>query len=447
MRLSRVSVAHRPGQTTIDDEVPAQSHWCPGCGSTTELGVELVQEEGAPLLLVRLADCPGALPQSLEGAEETPVRLVAPTHIARAPPSGRPQSVEAAVIPDAGIGIRLDIVAGEFGERRPRLEMTRVCRRGCLCCLQAGKSGLLVRPCEGLGPRGRWLGEHRLGKALAQIDRQIIRHGLHIRRAERLARRGISFHDMKNRSRLLETTRGALVGLCLCLVLAACGGTSSLAGTKANETTTTSTTTTTTLGLPQPTASKPITILDVGDSLGEDLGLGLGYTLGNNPLVRVVQAARGDTGLARPDYYNWPAHFAALLNEYHPQVVTILIGGNDSQSFDADNQVVVFGTSLWRTIYTERVELMMHEAQEARARLLWVGLPIMQNPVFGASMQTLNAIYKAQAALHRGVEFMSTWALFSNAEGQYSAYLTKQRGPDRARPRPRRHPHRSAGRL
>ena len=169
---------------------------------------------------------------------------------------------------------------------------------------------------------------------------------------------------MKNRSRLLETTRGALVGLCLCLVLAACGGTSSLAGTKANETTTTSTTTTTTLGLPQPTASKPITILDVGDSLGEDLGLGLGYTLGNNPLVRVVQAARGDTGLARPDYYNWPAHFAALLNEYHPQVVTILIGGNDSQSFDADNQVVVFGTSLWRTIYTERVELMMHEAQE-----------------------------------------------------------------------------------
>ena len=230
---------------------------------------------------------------------------------------------------------------------------------------------------------------------------------------------------MKNRRRHLETPRGALVGLCLCLVLAGCGAAASLAGTKPKKTTTT---TTTTLGLTQPTASKPITLLDVGDSLGEDLGLGLGYTLGTNPLVHVVQAAHGDTGLARPDYYNWPAHFAALLNEYHPQLVMILIGGNDSQSFDADNQVVEFGTSLWRTIYTERVDLMMREAQQAGARMLWVGLPIMQDRVFGASMQTLNAIYKAQAPLYRGVEFMSTWALFSNAAGQYSAYLTNSSG-------------------
>jgi hypothetical protein len=183
------------------------------------------------------------------------------------------------------------------------------------------------------------------------------------------------------------------------------------------------------LGLPQPTASKPMTILDVGDSLGEDLGLGLGYTLGSNPLVRVVQAARGDTGLARPDFYNWPAHLAALLNEYHPEVVTILIGGNDSQSFDADNQVVVFGTSLWRTIYTQRVDLMMIEAKKAGAKLLWVGLPIMQDPGFAASMQTLNGIYTAQAALHHpDVEYLSTWALFSNAQGQYSAYLTNSSG-------------------
>ena len=219
-----------------------------------------------------------------------------------------------------------------------------------------------------------------------------------------------------------------LVGLSLCLLLGACGRAASGAGTKSTTSSKRSTsTTTTTLGLPQPTASKPMTILDVGDSLGEDLGLGLGYTLGTNPLVHVVQAAHGDSGLARPDFYNWPAHLAALLSEYHPEVVTLLIGGNDSQSFDADNQVVVFGTSLWRTIYTQRVDLMMSEAQKAGAKLLWVGLPIMQDPAFGASMETLNAIYKAQAALHH-VEFMSTWALFSNAQGQYSAYLTNSSG-------------------
>ena len=114
--------------------------------------------------------------------------------------------------------------------------------------------------------------------------------------------------------------------------------------------------------------------------------------------------------------------------EYHPQVVTILIGGNDAQSFEVNNESVEFESAQWHTIYSQRVALMMSETLKAGAKMLWVGLPIMENPVFGASMQTLNAIYKAQAALHPGVEFLPTWALFSNAAGQYSAELTNSSG-------------------
>ena len=150
--------------------------------------------------------------------------------------------------------------------------------------------------------------------------------------------------------------------------------------------------------------------------------------MGTNPLVQVLQDAVGDTGLARPDYYNWPANLEAELQKYHPQVVTILVGGNDAQNFLVNNQVVVFGTPQWHTIYSQRVALMMNETLAAGAKMLWVGLPIMQDPQFGASMQMLNAIYQAQAALHPGVEFMSTWKLFSNAEGQYTTYLTNSAG-------------------
>jgi len=207
------------------------------------------------------------------------------------------------------------------------------------------------------------------------------------------------------------------------------GASSASVGTPAKSTSASSTsTTTTTMALPQPTAAKPVTILNVGDSLGEDLGIGLGNTLGTDPLVRVVRAAYGDSGLARPDFYDWPAHLAADLAEYHPQVVTILIGGNDSQNFDVNNEPVVFGTAQWHTIYSQRVALMMSETLKAGAKMVWVGLPIMSNPAFSASMQTLNAIYEAQAARHPGVEFLPTWSLFSNAEGQYSAYLTNSSG-------------------
>jgi hypothetical protein len=144
--------------------------------------------------------------------------------------------------------------------------------------------------------------------------------------------------------------------------------------------------------------------------------------------VRVIQDAVGDTGLARPDYYNWPLHLSEELAEYHPQVVTILIGGNDSQNFLVNGEPVVFGTPEWHAVYSQRVALMMTETLSAGAKMVWVGLPIMQNPAFAASMQTLNSIYQAQAALHPGVVFLPTWALFSNAAGEYSAYLTNSYG-------------------
>ena len=163
--------------------------------------------------------------------------------------------------------------------------------------------------------------------------------------------------------------------------------------------------------------------------------------------MRVVQAAYGDSGLARPDFYNWPAHLAADLAEYHPKVVTILVGGNDAQNFLVNGEPVAFGSAQWHTVYTQRVALMMSETLKAGAKMLWVGLPIMQDATFASSMQMLNAIYKAQAALHPGVEYLPTWALFSDADGQYSAYLTNSLGPDGARPRPGRGPHRAAGRL
>ncbi|MGD0440249.1 MAG: DUF459 domain-containing protein [Acidimicrobiales bacterium] len=221
---------------------------------------------------------------------------------------------------------------------------------------------------------------------------------------------------------------GAVLALS-CLLGAGCGANAAVPGTASSATTRSSTTTTTTtMPLRQPTAAKPLTILDVGDSLGEDLGLGLGYTMGTNRLVRIVQDAHGDSGLARPDYYNWPAVLDSELAEYHPQIVTILIGGNDAQNFLVDNEPVVFGSAQWHTIYSQRVALMMEETLKAGAKMLWVGLPIMQDPSFAASMQMLNAIYKVQAALHPGVTFFPTWKLFSNAEGQYSAYLTNSSG-------------------
>lgn len=170
--------------------------------------------------------------------------------------------------------------------------------------------------------------------------------------------------------------------------------------------------------------------MDVGDSLGEDLGIGEGIALGANPLVKVVQAAVGDTGLANSAYYDWPAHLKSLLAEYHPQVVTVLLGGNDHQNFAVNGAVIVFGTPQWHTIYSERVASMMSEAVAAGAKVVWVGAPIMA-PATGLSpyMAELNSIYKAEAAHFSGhVFYLNSWPLLSNSSGQFATYLTDSQG-------------------
>jgi hypothetical protein len=166
-----------------------------------------------------------------------------------------------------------------------------------------------------------------------------------------------------------------------------------------------------------------MTILEVGDSLGEDLGLGMGTVFGSNPLVKVIQASHGDSGLARPDFYNWPAILESELHRYHPAAVVVFIGGNDGQGFDLNGGVVNWGTAQWHQVYSQRVATFMQEALAAHAKVLWVGLPIMQDPSFWQEMQTQNAIYKAEAAAHPGVTYFPSAPVFENSAGQYAADL------------------------
>ena len=183
-------------------------------------------------------------------------------------------------------------------------------------------------------------------------------------------------------------------------------------------------------GLVQPTAAHPLVMLDIGDSIGEDLGFGLADQFGGDPLVKLYQTAQVNTGLADPAYYNWPAHLEQFIHQYHPRVVVAMFGGNDTNNFVQFNQGVVFGTPLWRTDYGERVAQIMNEVTASGARLIWVGMPIMKDAGLSAGMEQLNSVFAHEAAIHPGVTYYSCWKLFSNSAGQYSDYLQTPTGQE-----------------
>ncbi|HET9186991.1 MAG TPA: DUF459 domain-containing protein [Acidothermaceae bacterium] len=168
-----------------------------------------------------------------------------------------------------------------------------------------------------------------------------------------------------------------------------------------------------------PTLPTPMTVVEIGDSLGEDLGFGLHDVLRSFEGVELVQAAKGNSGLVQPQYYDWPTHLSTLLAAHRPDVVVVFIGANDVQDFYAGGVLQQFGTVGWKQAYAQRVATLMAEATAAGAKMLWVGMPVMKSATFSSSMAKLNDIFQAQAAVHPGVTYFPSWDLFTDATGRY----------------------------
>jgi hypothetical protein len=182
--------------------------------------------------------------------------------------------------------------------------------------------------------------------------------------------------------------------------------------------------------LAAPTPAHPLGILVIGDSLGEDLGMGLRDLIGQMPAIRLYSEAVGSTGLVNTSYYDWQLQLENDLRRFHPQLVVALFGGNDALSFDQDGRYVPIGSGLWRVDYGGRVASIMRESRRSGARVIWVGLPIMgpNSVLSNRLMQDLNSVYAAEAKSFRGITYVSTWALFSNSNGSYAADLPDSQG-------------------
>jgi hypothetical protein len=169
-------------------------------------------------------------------------------------------------------------------------------------------------------------------------------------------------------------------------------------------------------------------VLEVGDSLGVDLGWGLGTALEGSG-HRFVGAAVGDTGLAEPWYYDWPAHLAQDLAAYHPAVVVVFLGANDVENLYVGGRLEVFGSPAWAKAYGRRVARMAGLVAATKARVLWVGMPVMSDPSFSADMATLNAVYRGEMARHGPLAAYFPSTALAGPGGRYEGSAPGPGGP------------------
>jgi lysophospholipase L1-like esterase len=173
----------------------------------------------------------------------------------------------------------------------------------------------------------------------------------------------------------------------------------------------------------KPTGTNKLRVVVVGDSLASGLGVYLERVM-RPSLVRVSRQGRISTGLARPDYFDWPAALSEIVDNFRPDLVVVMLGENDNQALRdaAGHEQTPVGTFDWPSAYGDRVQDFMRMATSKGARVVWVGLPIVSDEGRWGIVERQNDVFDSSADVVDNVAYLDTWDMFAAPDGGYTAY-------------------------
>lgn len=180
------------------------------------------------------------------------------------------------------------------------------------------------------------------------------------------------------------------------------------------------------------TADDPATVFIVGDSDAGTFGPYLQTLLDGTGVVETQLDYKVSSGLARPDFFDWPAEIDRKLPEVNPDIVVATFGGNDAQGLAVESGEFIVGDPVaneaeWSEEYQQRVGAVMDQLTEGGRTLIWVGIPNDDNPDVTARMAIQDQAAKAAAAERPEVIFIDTWKRFSGRDGGWAEFVIDPR--------------------
>ena len=200
-----------------------------------------------------------------------------------------------------------------------------------------------------------------------------------------------------------------------------------------------STSTSTTELLPKPkvapSAADPAELYVAGDSDAGTFAPYLDKLMKQTGMVTTFLDYKVSSGLSRPDFFDWPAHFAQQIPAINPDIVVVTFGGNDAQglrnidkSWAVQHNPGAGGDDAdWRAEYGKRVGATMDYLGGDNRTLIWVGIPNDDNPDVTARLQVQNEVVMAEAAKRPKVVFIDTWKRFSGLSGGFAEVVQDPR--------------------
>ena len=181
-----------------------------------------------------------------------------------------------------------------------------------------------------------------------------------------------------------------------------------------------------------PSVDNPSKVFIVGDSDAGTFGPYLQSLLDGTGIVTTELDYKVSSGLARPDFYDWPAEIDAQLPAVDPDIVVATFGGNDAQGLSVASGEFIVGDPVgneaeWTTEYQARVGAVMDQLLAGGRTVIWVGIPNDDNPDVTARMAIQDKAAKAAAAERPDVVFIDTWKRFSGRDGGWAEFVIDPR--------------------
>jgi hypothetical protein len=168
----------------------------------------------------------------------------------------------------------------------------------------------------------------------------------------------------------------------------------------------------------------PVRVWVGGDSMGGELGFSLQPVLQETKAFRPTTFYKESTGICRYDFYNWGKQIKKVMKSARPHAAVIMIGTNDTQSVWTDDGWIPYGDTAWKRAYEDRVGAIIDTMLRGGARrVYWVGMPIMGEGWRNSRMKLINRIFRKQAEMRPGAEYIDIWDLYATDDGSFDPSL------------------------
>ncbi len=144
-------------------------------------------------------------------------------------------------------------------------------------------------------------------------------------------------------------------------------------------------------------AQESYNVFVLGDSLAGGLFAGMQRLTVGDKEIDVDGRFKEDSGIARPEFYDWNEAIPKILESNKVDIAVVLIGTNDAQAMTDGVERLEFGTPQWTALYSREADRLINTAKQGGAAVYWVSLPPMQAPSYNASITEIAAIQKRQA--------------------------------------------------